>query len=338
MILCHPSSLYGCLRLGKIWIAEFVLRGGGCDEAAGEVEEDKGGGGVAAGVGLGEVSGEGIHLLAELGVAHDGFAPLAHEVVEFGLLAVVGHPARGPEGGEGLRGAGPDVAGPRGGWGGTDEGGVVHGDGGEGVGCPEGFGVVDLTGPEGFEDGLVVRVGALEDVLAEDAGDDVGADADELVLGIEVVEGGVFGAVELRDDELADFFGVLVPAAGFIAFAECSGHLGKGDAGSVDGGGEIGAEARHGGDGRDFAGVAVGAAVGDAGPAGGVVVASVVGAEAFDEAGIAGVAVLAEPGVPTAAGVVGGDEELVVVGELEELPCGGGDGDDHLDLAEAHLG
>jgi len=114
--------------------------------------------------------------------------------------------------------------------------------------------------------------------------------------------------------------------------------VGEGDAGSVDGGGEVGAEARHGGDGRDFSGVTVGAAVGDASPAGGVVVASVVGAEAFDEAGVAGVAVLAEPGVPAAAGVVGGDEELVVVGELGELPCGGGDGDDHLDLAEAHFG
>ena len=66
--------------------------------------------------------------------------------------------------------------------------------------------------------------------------------------------------------------------------------------------------------------------------------AGVVGAEAFDEAGFAGVAVLAEPGVPSAAGVVGGDEELVVSGKLDELPCGGGDGDDHLDLAEANIG
>ena len=81
---------------------------------------------------------------------------------------------------------------------------------------------------------------------------------------------------------------------------------GEGDAAAVDGGGEIGAEARHGGEGRALAGVGVGAAVGDAGPAGGVVVAGVVGAEAFDEAGLAGVAVLAEPGVPAGAGGVGG--------------------------------
>jgi len=78
---------------------------------------------------------------------------------------------------------------------------------------------VDLTGPDGFEDGLVVRIVVLEDVLAEDAGDDVGADADEFVLGVEVVEGGVFGAIEFGDDKLANFFGVLVPAAGFVAFA-----------------------------------------------------------------------------------------------------------------------
>ncbi len=86
--------------------------GCGFAEAAGEVEEGEGGGGVAAGVGLGEVSGLGVHLLAEFGVAHDGFAPLAHEVVEFGLFAVVGHPAGGAEGGEGLGGACPYIAGP----------------------------------------------------------------------------------------------------------------------------------------------------------------------------------------------------------------------------------
>ena len=48
--------------------------------------------------------------------------------------------------------------------------------------------------------------------------------------------------------------------------------------------------------------------------------AGVVGAEALDEAGLAGVAVLAQPGVPAAAGVVGGDEEFVVAGELELDP------------------
>ena len=113
------------------------------------------------------------------------------------------------------------------------------------------------------------------------------------------------------------------------------GHGGEGDAAAVDGGGEVGAEARHGGDGRALAGVGVGALVGDALPARGVVHAGVVGAEALAEAGLAGVAVLAEPGVPAGAGVVGGVEELLVVGELEDVPGGGGDGDDHLDLAVA---
>src|SRR6266851_6941825 len=105
------------------------VSGCGFAEAAGEVEEGEGGGGVAAGVGLGEVSGLGVHLLAELGVAHDGFAPLAHEVVEFGLFAVVGLPAGGAEGGEGLGGACPYIAGPAVGRDGADEGGVVLGDG-----------------------------------------------------------------------------------------------------------------------------------------------------------------------------------------------------------------
>ncbi len=304
-------------------------------EAVDEVEVDEGGGGVAVGGGLGEVSGDGVHLLAELGVAGDGFDPLLHEVVELGLLAVVGHPAGSAEGGEGLGGSGPDVAWPGGGRGGSVVGGIVLGDGGEGVGRPEGFGVVDLAGPDGVEDGFVFGVVALKDVLAEDAGDDVAADADELVLGVEIVEGGVFGAVEFFDDEGADGLGVLVPAGGFVAFAEGGGHVGEGDASAVGSGGEIRAEARHGGDGRALAGIGVGAAVGDSGPAGGVVVSGVVGAEAFDESGFAGVAELAEPCVPAGAGVVGGDEELVVVGELDEIPGGGGDGDDHLDLAVA---
>src|SRR5208283_4403002 len=76
-------------------------------EAAGEVEEGESGGRVAAGVGLGEVAGQWVHLLAELAVAHDGGAPLLHDVVEFGLLAVVGHPAGCAQGGEGLRSSAP---------------------------------------------------------------------------------------------------------------------------------------------------------------------------------------------------------------------------------------
>src|SRR5215469_10266642 len=112
---------------------------GGFAEAADVVEIDERGGGVAARVGLGEVAGERIHLLAELGVAADGFAPLAHHVVERVLLAVVGHPAWSTEVGEGLRCSAPTVA-----WDGTDEGGVVERDAWQRVGRPEGFGVVDL--------------------------------------------------------------------------------------------------------------------------------------------------------------------------------------------------
>src|ERR1035441_9162226 len=108
-------------------------------EAAGEVEKGEGAGGVATGVGLGEVAGERVHLLAELGVAHDGGAPLLHYVVELGVLAVVGHPAGRAQGGEGLAGSAPGVARD-----GTDEGGVVERGGGEGIGRPECLGVVDL--------------------------------------------------------------------------------------------------------------------------------------------------------------------------------------------------
>ena len=106
-------------------------------ESAGEVEEGEGGGGVAAGVVLGEVAGHGVHLLAKFSVAHDGGTPLLHHVSELGLLAVEGHPAGGSECGKGLAGSSPTVTRDR-----SDEPGIVHGDRGERVRCPKGLGVV----------------------------------------------------------------------------------------------------------------------------------------------------------------------------------------------------
>jgi hypothetical protein len=55
----------------------------------------------------------------------------------------------------------------------------------------------------------------VDDVLAEDSGDEVAADADEVVLRVEVVEGAVLGAIEFGEDELADVLGVGLPA-GFV--------------------------------------------------------------------------------------------------------------------------
>ncbi len=95
---------------------------------------------------------------------------------------------------------------------------------------------MELAGPDVVEDGLVFGVVAVEDVLSEDSGDNVGADADELVVGVEVVEGGVLGAVELADDEQADLLGVVVPATGLVAFAEFGGHGGEGGGCGCQGG------------------------------------------------------------------------------------------------------
>ena len=227
-------------------------------------------------------------------MAHDGRAPLLHEVGELGVLAVVGHPARRAQSGERLAGPAPTVARD-----GTDEGGLVEGRGGEWIGRPEGGGVVDLFGPDGLEDGFIFD--GIEDVFAEDTDGDDGADADEVVLRVEVVKGAVLRAVELGQDQMADVFGVGEPA-GFVAgFAEGAGHCGKGDAAAVDRGGEVRAEARHGGVGRALARVGVGAAVGDALPARAVVHAGVIGAESLDQAGLARVAVLAQPRVPARA-------------------------------------
>src|SRR6185312_3045640 len=58
------------------------------------VEERKRGGRVAARIVLRKIARERIHLLAELCVPHDGGAPLLHDVVQLGVFAVIGHPAR----------------------------------------------------------------------------------------------------------------------------------------------------------------------------------------------------------------------------------------------------
>ena len=63
-------------------------------EAAGKLQKHESGGGVTAGVWLREFTREGIHLLAEIAVAHDGLAPLAHEIVQLRLFAVMVHPAK----------------------------------------------------------------------------------------------------------------------------------------------------------------------------------------------------------------------------------------------------
>ena len=266
-------------------------------------------------------------------MAADGFAPLAHQVVQRGLLAVVGHPAWGAESGEGLRGPAPTVAGDR-----PDEVGIVECDAGERVGRPEGLRIVNLARPDGFEDGFVFGVVAKKDMLAKDAGDDAGADPYESILGVEVVEGRILRVVELVDDETPDGFGVLVPATCLVPFAEGIGHVAQSGARSVHGSREIGAEARHGGNRRALACVGVGTLVGNAAPSGGVVLAGVVGAEALDQAGLAGVAVSAEPCVPAAAGTIGSSEQLLVTGELGKLPRRGRYGNDHLDLTVTDTG
>ena len=66
--------------------------------------------------------------------------------------------------------------------------------------------------------------------------------------------------------------------------------------------------------------------------------AGVVGAEALHKARLARIAVLAEPCVPAAARCVGGGQQLFVMRHLKQLPCGCGDGDDHLDLSIAAVG
>lgn len=105
-------------------------------------------------------------------------------------------PAAGAECGEGLRWASPGVARD-----GADEGRVVERDGGEWVCGPEGFWIGELARPERVEEFLV------GDVFAADAREDAAVDPDEVILGVEVVEGGVFGDVEPGEDEVADRLG-----------------------------------------------------------------------------------------------------------------------------------
>ena len=62
-----------------------------------------------------------VALLAKFGVTADCLAPLLHQVSHLGLLAVVGHPARSAQRGQGLACSAPAVAGDR-----TDERRIIH--------------------------------------------------------------------------------------------------------------------------------------------------------------------------------------------------------------------
>ena len=170
---------------------------------------------------------------------------------------------------------------------------------------------MELAGPDGFEDGLVfVRI---DDMLAKDAGDEVAADSNEFVVGIEVVECTVFGGVELGEDEVADVLGIGKPAGFIVAIVERAGHGSKCDTAAIGGGGEVRAEAGHAGVRRTDTSVGSGTLVADTFPARRVVVSGVVSAEAFDETSLAGVAILPQPRVPARAGLVCGFEELLIV-------------------------
>ena len=127
----------------------FLLPG----QAHNEIKVHEGGGRIAVGINAGKIARERVHLLAEFRVSADRFTPLPHHLRLFLLLAVVTHPARGTERSERLRCSAPTVARD-----GTDEGGIILGNGSERIGCPECFGIVDLTAPDSVEDRLVLRV------------------------------------------------------------------------------------------------------------------------------------------------------------------------------------
>src|ERR1019366_3963706 len=93
------------------FISAVISPGGSAAaEATGEVQEGQGAGRVAARIRLCEVAGYGVHLLTEIGVAHDGGAPLLHHVLHLGLLAVELHPAWRAERRQRLARSAPTVA------------------------------------------------------------------------------------------------------------------------------------------------------------------------------------------------------------------------------------
>jgi len=174
-------------------------------------------------------------------------------------------------------------------------------------------------------------------MLATNAGDDLGADFDELILRVEIVEGSVFGNVERGEDQVADFLSALQPSHDVRILADFISHGSERDTLTVNGGGEIGAEAQQIMSGRELLGILIRALVGNAGEARTVVIAGVVGAEAFDKTGAASVAILHQPLVPTRAGDVGREQQLFIVGGPCEFPGSRCNRHDHLNLAEAGL-
>src|SRR4051794_2027273 len=112
-------------------------------EAMREIQKDERRWGVPAGIVLRELACQGIHLLPELRVAHDGRTPLLHEPLQLSMLTVVRHPARRTQCRKSLAGSSPAVARNR-----AHEGWVICGNRGQRVRRPEGAWIVELLIPD----------------------------------------------------------------------------------------------------------------------------------------------------------------------------------------------
>ena len=103
-----------------------------------------------------------------------------HQMSQVRGFAVVFHPSRRTQGGQSLSGASPGISRD-----GPDEGWIIEGNRRQRIGRPEVLRIVNLPAIDGFEELLI------DNVLSQNAGDEVAANADKVILRIEVVEASI---------------------------------------------------------------------------------------------------------------------------------------------------
>ncbi len=196
---------------------------------------------------------------------------------------------------------------------------------------PESFRIMNLPRPQ------VIKQCLIDDMLTAHPAEDIRAHADKFIIGIEIIEGGVFGDIELLQNQPAHLVGAFRPAIGLSRFAERLRHIAQGQTCAIGGGGQVRAQARQGEAVRIVLGVLVRALRRDAFPARRIVMAGIIGAETFGQASAAGIAIFQKPGVPGRTGGVSRGQQAFIIRRPRQFPGRGGDRHHHLDLTEARL-
>ena len=116
----------------------------------GVIHHDQGARRVVRGVGLRELAGQRIKLLAKTHVPLDGLAPAGHHAAKFRGPAVGLHPPARPQRGQRLPRPTPGIARDR-----SNKARIIQGDRRQGVRSPKRPGIVQLAAPQLIEESLV---------------------------------------------------------------------------------------------------------------------------------------------------------------------------------------